>query len=146
MADYGLEISMEGHDILTPNLAPRYKAFSSRYDYPKIDSVQSASFTLDVVSPGVYTKTVTIPHGLSFIPQAIGGFSGTITGGLKNIIQIPFDIEYHLDDTLPATWTIMTGDISIDSTDVVLQFDATGAVVPDSRYVVYILNNAIEIS
>lgn len=64
MGDYGLKISLPGHDVGTATL--QQIAFSSKYPLFKIGFSGSLNITVPSGSPG--TTNVTFSHNLNYIP------------------------------------------------------------------------------
>lgn len=138
MSGYGMKVTKEGHNVLDQNLAIKDFSLHSDYESPKIDNIYSGTFIWDYPSPPNGTKTITIAHGLDYVPQAIA-MARMIPK--SDAWRIPFDITVSFG----FTSAIANADLTIDDTNVVLQFDSSdGTIFSWNYYSVIVLRNPIE--
>lgn len=111
MGDYGIRISYDGYDVKTCNDIDC--VLTSKYPVLKGSISGSGSTTVSSGTP----KTITIAHGLSYIPN-VQGFAYDNSGYIISLyFQLPV---YFFDGDVEIGWSV-----SADTTNVYLYFSYT---------------------
>lgn len=124
MADYGLRISRDGVDVKTGD--DKDMVLTSKYS--NLKGNLSGSGSVSVLNNGV-TVTVTIAHGLSYIPMAQGFFSEN-----NSAFAI---LPYFNSLSGGGLYTQYRHNVTSDSTNVYLKFNIAELLGPPYTYTVY---------
>lgn len=134
MQDYGIEITKAG--IQVPTTDPRDMLLSSQYQMFKFHDDLTASV---VLSPGDFTATASVTHGLGYVPAHIpyevndsqnqmkivpsipfGIGVGAYTESWADTDKIYFKVNYGGNLTIPGGWN----ELLLDATDLFHNYSA----------------------